>query len=108
MTGLRSRGWGLAPSLFPTVPPAAGPGALPAARTALAAGPDGGLPLQAGRSAKFTTNKVTWMSLDVSPDGQQIVFDMLGDLYTLPISGGKATRITSGLAHDFGPRFSPD
>ena len=73
-----------------------------------AAGPDGGLPLQPARWARFTTNKVTWMSLDVSPDGQTIVFDMLGDLYTLPISGGKATRLTSGLPHDFGPRFSPD
>ena len=73
-----------------------------------AAGPDGGLPLQPSRWARFTTNKVTWMSLDVSPDGQSIVFDMLGDLYTLPITGGKATRLTEGLPHDFGPRFSPD
>jgi Tol biopolymer transport system component len=48
------------------------------------------------------------MSLDVSPDGQTIVFDLLGDLYTLPITGGKATRLTSGLPHDLGPRFSPD
>ena len=71
-------------------------------------GPDAGLPLQPGRTAKFTTSKVTWMSLDVSPDGQSIVFDMLGDLYTLPITGGTATRLTSGLPHDFGPRFSPD
>ena len=79
-----------------------------APRGSAAAGPDGGLPLQPARWAKFTTSKVTWMSLDVSPDGQSIVFDMLGDLYTLPITGGKATRLTSGLAHDFGPRFSPD
>ena len=50
----------------------------------------------------------TWMSLDVSPDGQTIVFDLLGDLYTLPIAGGKATRLTSGLAYDAQPRFSPD
>ena len=71
-------------------------------------GPDAGLPLEPARWARFTTSKVTWMSLDVSPDGQTIVFDMLGDLYTLPIAGGKATRLTSGLAHDFGPRFSPD
>ena len=48
------------------------------------------------------------MSLDVSPDGQTIVFDLLGDLYTLPISGGKATRLTSGLPFDAQPRFSPD
>jgi len=79
-----------------------------APRGSAAAGPDGGLPLQPARWARFTTSKVTWMSLDVSPDGQSIVFDMLGDLYTLPIAGGKATRLTSGLPHDFGPRFSPD
>jgi hypothetical protein len=32
----------------------------------------------------------TWMSLDVSPDGTTLVFDLLGDLYTLPIEGGDA------------------
>jgi Tol biopolymer transport system component len=66
------------------------------------------LPLPAERKAEFTATKVTWMSLDVSPDGQTIVFDLLGDLYTLPIEGGKATRITKGLAYDAQPRFSPD
>jgi Tol biopolymer transport system component len=70
--------------------------------------PKPGLPLEADRYATFTTSKATWMSLDVSPDGQTIVFDMLGDLYTLPIAGGKATRLTSGMAHDMQPRFSPD
>ena len=67
-----------------------------------------GLPLQATRSARFTTSQGTWMSLDVSPDGRAIVFDMLGDLYTIPMAGGTATRITSGLPHDMQPRFSPD
>ena len=66
------------------------------------------LPLEAVRKAEFTATQGTWMSLDVSPDGQTIVFDLLGDLYTLPIAGGKATRITSGLAYDAQPRFSPD
>jgi Tol biopolymer transport system component len=66
------------------------------------------LPLDASRKAEFTTSKGTWISLDVSPDGQTIAFDLLGDLYTMPISGGKATRLTSGLAFDAQPRFSPD
>jgi Tol biopolymer transport system component len=66
------------------------------------------LPLEAARKATFTVTRGTWMSLDVSPDGQTIVFDLLGDLYTLPIAGGKATRITEGLAFDAQPRFSPD
>ena len=50
----------------------------------------------------------TWMSLDVSPDGKTIAFDLLGDIYTLPASGGKATAIASGMAWEFQPRFSPD
>lgn len=66
------------------------------------------LPLESGRVLKYETNEGTWLSLDVSPDGKTIVFDMLGDLYTLPISGGTATRITDGLALDSNPRFSPD
>jgi len=66
------------------------------------------LPLAAARKAEFTATKGTWMSLDVSPDGKQIVFDLLGDIYTLPIEGGKATRITSGMSMDVQPRFSPD
>ena len=67
-----------------------------------------GLPLKAERKIKINTNEGTWISLDVSPDGQTIVFDFLGDLYTLPIAGGKAERITEGLAFDNHPRFSPD
>jgi len=66
------------------------------------------LPLEAKRSATFTATEGTWISLDVSPDGQTIVFDLLGDLYTMPITGGTATALTSGLAFDAQPRFSPD
>jgi len=50
----------------------------------------------------------TWMSLDVSPDGKEIVFDFLGDLYTLPIGGGEAHALTSGIPWDMQPRYSPD
>jgi imidazolonepropionase-like amidohydrolase/Tol biopolymer transport system component len=50
----------------------------------------------------------TWLSLDVSPDGQTIAFDLLGDIYTMPITGGLATNITSGLPWEIQPRFSPD
>jgi Tol biopolymer transport system component/imidazolonepropionase-like amidohydrolase len=69
---------------------------------------DRGLPLEPTRWARFATSEGTWISLDVSPDGRTIVFDLLGDLYTMPITGGSATRLTSGLAHDMQPRFSPD
>ncbi|HEX4568155.1 MAG TPA: hypothetical protein VH138_16080, partial [Vicinamibacterales bacterium] len=67
-----------------------------------------GLPLITERSLSFTTSEATWLSLDLSPDGKTIVFDLLGDLYTLPIGGGEATRITSGQAYDMQPAFSPD
>ena len=70
--------------------------------------PEKPLPLETTRKAEFTTTHASWMSLDVSPDGKTIVFDLLGDLYTLPIAGGKATRLTSGPAFDAQPRYSPD
>ncbi len=67
-----------------------------------------GLPLKPARKIEFTTDEGTWISLDVSPDGQRIAFDLLGDLYLLPIAGGEARRITSGMAWDCQPRWSPD
>lgn len=60
------------------------------------------------RKVTFTTNESTWMSLDISPDGSTLVFDLLGDIYTLPVAGGKATAITKGPAYDWHPRYSPD
>lgn len=67
-----------------------------------------GLPLKVDRKIKIKTDEGTWMSLDISPNGETLVFDLLGDIYTLPIEGGKATRITNGLAFDTHPKFSPD
>lgn len=60
------------------------------------------------KDVKFTTNEGTWMNLDVSPDGKTIVFDMLGDIYSMPITGGKATPLRQGIAWEVQPRFSPD
>src|SRR5216683_574602 len=67
-----------------------------------------GLPLKSGRKVSFTTDEGTWLSLDVSPDGKTIVFEMLGDIYTLPIEGGQAKLIAGGMSFDSQPRFSPD
>jgi imidazolonepropionase-like amidohydrolase/Tol biopolymer transport system component len=65
-----------------------------------------------GPTSAFTldTNEGTWMNVDVSPDGRQMVFDLLGDIYLLPIAGGSAParRLTSGPVFDMQPRFSPD
>ncbi len=60
------------------------------------------------KEVTITTDEGTWMSLDVSPDGTQIVFDMLGDIYTLPVAGGEATLIRGGHAFEVQPRYSPD
>ncbi|RMA64679.1 amidohydrolase family protein [Ulvibacter antarcticus] len=60
------------------------------------------------KTHSFTTDEGTWMNLDVSPNGQSIVFDMLGDIYSMPISGGKAKVLRKGIPFEVQPRFSPD
>ena len=67
-----------------------------------------GLPLTPQRTLKGSFTEGSWISLDVSPDGGTIVFDFLGDLYTMPFSGGVAEPLTQGMAFDGQPRFSPD
>jgi imidazolonepropionase-like amidohydrolase/Tol biopolymer transport system component len=59
-------------------------------------------------SVDIDTHTGTWMTVDVSPDGQRLVFDLLGDLYTLPIAGGEATPLTHSIAWEMQARWSPD
>ncbi len=66
------------------------------------------LPLETTEKLEFETDEGTWISLDVTPDGTSIVFDLLGDLYRLALAGGAATRITEGQGYDSQPRVSPD
>ena len=66
------------------------------------------LPLKPTRKIDFNTKEGSWMSLDISPDGNTILFDLMGDIYTMPATGGKATPVTKGLAYDVHPRYSPD
>ena len=66
------------------------------------------LPLEPTREIRFTTSEGSWMSVDISPDGATLVFDLLGDLYTLPAGGGTATPLMTGPAFESQPRFSPD
>jgi Tol biopolymer transport system component len=66
------------------------------------------LPLEAGRTIRMDFTEGTWTSVDVSPDGQTLVFDYMGDLFTIPMTGGDAVQLTSGMAFDAQPRFSPD
>jgi len=65
-------------------------------------------PLSPFKQVDFTVDEGTWMNLDVSPDGSTIIFDMLGDIYTMPVKGGKASLLQGGHAFEIQPRFSPD
>jgi imidazolonepropionase-like amidohydrolase/Tol biopolymer transport system component len=57
---------------------------------------------------KIDVTTGTWLSLDVSPDGKDVAFDLLGDLYVMPIAGGEARPLTTGVAWDMQPRYSPN
>ncbi|MFL6768923.1 MAG: amidohydrolase family protein [Sphingomicrobium sp.] len=61
-----------------------------------------------GHEAAIDTRTGTWMSIDVSPDGREIAFDLLGDIYVVPIEGGEARAILTGNAWEMQPRYSPD
>ncbi len=67
-----------------------------------------GLILKTAETIEFTTDEVTWPSIDVSPDGRTLLFDVLGDLYIMPIEGGQATRIMGELSFESQPTYSPD
>src|ERR1700754_2570206 len=66
------------------------------------------LPIKPTRTISFITDEGSYMNVDVSPDGKTLVFDLLGDLFTVPVTGGKATQITRGMALNSSPTWSPD
>lgn len=66
------------------------------------------LPLNPERTISLDTNKGTWMSLDAHPGGEKIIFDYMGNLFEMPISGGEATQLTHGMGFDSQPKYSPD
>ncbi|MGH7695753.1 MAG: amidohydrolase family protein [Gemmatimonadaceae bacterium] len=81
------------------------------ARQQASATPAALLPPQGNtREIDFTTDEGTWMALDVAPNGEWLVFDLLGHLYRLPLAGGEATLLTasSDNALNFHPAISPD
>lgn len=65
-------------------------------------------PMGEFKDAKINVDQGTWMNVDISPDGKTIVFDLLGDIYTMPVSGGKATPLFNDIAWQMQPTFSPD
>ncbi|MCG8608589.1 hypothetical protein MJD09_26835, partial [bacterium] len=56
----------------------------------------------------YVASEGTWISVDVSPDGQTLAFDLLGHIYTMPVSGGTASTLTEGMSWNMFPRYSPD
>ena len=56
----------------------------------------------------YQATEGTWLGVDVSPDGGQIAFGLLGHIYVMPIEGGKATALTHGRSWNEFPRYSPD
>jgi len=60
------------------------------------------------RQINIDTKQTTWSNVTVSHDGKTLVFDMLGDIYSVPIEGGNASALTSGIEWNYQPRFSPD
>ncbi|TCM18120.1 imidazolonepropionase-like amidohydrolase [Novosphingobium sp. PhB165] len=84
------------------------PALLLASALALPAMAQSGLPMPPARVLTLHPERTTWTSVSVSPDGRTLVFDVLGDLFTMPASGGKARQISEGLAFDSQPVFSPD
>jgi len=66
------------------------------------------LPLKSDKTLAFSVDEATWMSVDVSPQGDRLVIEVLGDLYLLPVEGGQAIPLSTGMHFDSTPRFSPD
>lgn len=88
------------------LPPAAAQGQEPEARTQW----DVTLARGETRTLSFSTDEGTSLSMDLSPDGEWVVFDLLGHIWRIPAGGGEAQSLTqdSGVALNYHPRYSPD
>jgi Tol biopolymer transport system component len=60
------------------------------------------------RTIEFDMKQVTQPDVAVTPDGQTLIFTMLGHLFRLPIEGGAAEQLTFGPYYDTDIAISPD
>lgn len=60
------------------------------------------------KTLSINTDETTWSSLDVTPDGEHFVFDMLGDIFIVNAKGGQAKALTQDFAWNIHPSVSPD
>ena len=60
------------------------------------------------KQVDINVSQGSWMNVSVSPDGKTLAFDLLGDIYTMPITGGEARLLTSDIGWQMQPTFSPD
>ena len=112
MVRTRRRGsalaWTLAAALAASLSAARAAEPAPPAASASAPKWDVNHPPGPAKTVSIDTRTGTWMSVDVSPDGRTILFDLLGDLYVLPIGGGEAKPLTHSMAWEMQARYSPD
>lgn len=60
------------------------------------------------KTVNINVTKGSWMNIAISPDGKTLAFDLLGDIYTMPVTGGTATLLTKDIGWQMQPTFSPD
>jgi Tol biopolymer transport system component len=65
-------------------------------------------PQGAMKTISIDTEETTWSNLSINPDGKSIVFDMLGDIYSVLIDGGNAVPLAQSFDWNMQPAFSPD
>lgn len=82
--------------------------ALLAATGAAAGTAAPGLSLVPARTLNLSLHEATWMQPDVSPDGNTILFNILGDIYAVDAQGGQARPVLTGQAFETAPVYSPD